>query len=106
MTQVDVSSMNVIQLLDDILILWIQFDQFFSYREIFFYYQDIHMVAYGMWQEWCGHIQRELHKPGFEFRLHCDKHRIYTSMSDVAQIRMIVDKIKFLCWYICIWRSY
>ena len=48
MTQVDVSSMNVIQLLDDILILWIQFDQFFSYREIFFYYQDIHMVAYGM----------------------------------------------------------
>lgn len=52
MTQVDVSSMNVIQLLDDILILWIQFDPFFSYREIFLslniYYQDIHMVAYGI----------------------------------------------------------
>lgn len=106
MTQVDVSSMNVIQLLDDILILWIQFDPFFSYREIFLslniYYQDIHMVAYGIWQDWC----QQLHKPGMESKSHCDQYRIYISMSDVAQIRMIVDKIKFLCWYICIWCWY
>lgn len=28
---------------------------------------------------------------------HTDQYRIYISMSAVAQIRMIVDKIKFFC---------